>query len=152
MSHRLKLAAPIVSARAGLHTDQARRKLREKGEQLAAAKLATDKNSPAMVNTMDLENVLCQVDSNCSKLRHGRLLYSGQRHPNYAGICRRNQEPSAPIENIWQFMRDNWPSNRVFKSYDDIVDHCCHAWRKLQNQPWKSCPSAGDNGRMGFDQ
>ena len=25
-------------------------------------------------------------------------------------------------ENIWQFMRQNWLSNRVFKSYDDIVD------------------------------
>ena len=27
-----------------------------------------------------------------------------------------------PVENIWQFMRDNWLSNRVFKSYDDILD------------------------------
>ena len=34
-------------------------------------------------------------------------------------------------ENVWQFMRDNWLSNRVFKSYDDIVDHCCYAWNKL---------------------
>ena len=22
-------------------------------------------------------------------------------------------------------MRDNWLSNRVFKNYDDILDHCC---------------------------
>jgi hypothetical protein len=22
-------------------------------------------------------------------------------------------------------IRDNWLSNRVFQSYDDIVDHCC---------------------------
>ncbi|MHC2357580.1 transposase [Sinorhizobium meliloti] len=42
-----------------------------------------------------------------------------------------------PVENIWQFMRDNWLSNRVFKSYEDIVDHCCHAWRTLLDQPWK---------------
>ena len=27
------------------------------------------------------------------------------------------------MENIWQFMRDNWLSSRVFKSYDDILDH-----------------------------
>ena len=40
-------------------------------------------------------------------------------------------------ENIWQFMRDNWLSNRVFGSYDEIVDHCCHAWNKLVEQPWK---------------
>jgi transposase len=24
-------------------------------------------------------------------------------------------------ENIWQFMRQNWLSNRIFKSFDDIV-------------------------------
>ena len=27
-----------------------------------------------------------------------------------------------PQENIWQFMRDDWLSNRVFGSYDKIVD------------------------------
>ena len=42
-----------------------------------------------------------------------------------------------PVENIWQFMRDNWLSNRTFKSYDDIVALCCEAWRKLIDQPWK---------------
>ncbi len=42
-----------------------------------------------------------------------------------------------PVENIWQFMRDNWLSNRVFKSHDDIVTLCCEAWKKLIDQPWK---------------
>ena len=42
-----------------------------------------------------------------------------------------------PVENIWQFMRDNWLSNRIFKSYDEIVAICCQAWNKLINQPWK---------------
>ncbi len=41
-----------------------------------------------------------------------------------------------PVENIWQFIRDNWLSNRVFKSYDDIVALCCEAWNKLIDQPW----------------
>src|SRR6267143_1626386 len=41
-----------------------------------------------------------------------------------------------PVENIWQFIRDNWLSNRVFRSYDDIVEHCCYAWNKLVDQPW----------------
>ena len=40
-----------------------------------------------------------------------------------------------PQENVWQFMRENWLSNRIFKSLDDIVDHCCHAWNKLSDQP-----------------
>jgi hypothetical protein len=38
--------------------------------------------------------------------------------------------------NIWQFMRDNWRSNRMFLSYDNILDHCCDAWNKLVDQPW----------------
>jgi len=42
-----------------------------------------------------------------------------------------------PQENIWQFMRANWLSNRVFKSYDDIVDHCCLRLEHLVDQPWK---------------
>jgi hypothetical protein len=31
-------------------------------------------------------------------------------------------------------MRQNWLSNRVLNSLDDIVDHCCYA---LIDQPWK---------------
>jgi len=42
-----------------------------------------------------------------------------------------------PAENVWQFLRDNWLSNRVFTSYDDILDHCCDAWNKLIDQPWR---------------
>ena len=42
-----------------------------------------------------------------------------------------------PTENTWQFMRDNWLSNRVFTSAEDIVDHCCDAWNKLVAQPWR---------------
>ena len=42
-----------------------------------------------------------------------------------------------PVENIWQFMRYNWLSNRIFTSYADILDHCCLAWNQLTEQPWK---------------
>jgi DDE superfamily endonuclease len=42
-----------------------------------------------------------------------------------------------PVENVWQFLRDNWLSNRIFRSYDDILDHCCEAWNKLVDQPWR---------------
>src|SRR3954447_23930204 len=41
-----------------------------------------------------------------------------------------------PVENIWQFLRDNWLSSRVFGSYADIVDHGCGAWNRLIDQPW----------------
>jgi hypothetical protein len=41
-------------------------------------------------------------------------------------------------ENIWKFMRQNWLSNRIFKSFDDNVDHCCYAWNTLIDLPWKN--------------
>ena len=40
-----------------------------------------------------------------------------------------------PVENIWQFIRDNWLSNRIFKSYADILHHCSFAWSRLLDQP-----------------
>ena len=40
-----------------------------------------------------------------------------------------------PVENIWQYMRANWLSNRVFETYDDIIDAACEAWNKLTAQP-----------------
>lgn len=42
-----------------------------------------------------------------------------------------------PTENIWQFIRQNSLSNRVFKDDDDIVTLCREAWTTLLEQPWK---------------
>ncbi len=41
-----------------------------------------------------------------------------------------------PVENVWQYMRDNWISNRVFRSYDEIVAISSEAWNKLIDRPW----------------
>ena len=67
-----------------------------------------------------------------ASLRQARRPQQHHAHPLPAKCPELN-----PQENIWQFIRDNWLSNRVFKSYDDIVDHCCDAWNKLIDQPWK---------------
>ena len=40
-----------------------------------------------------------------------------------------------PVENIWQYLRQNRLSNRVFESYDAIVDACCDAWNELTAEP-----------------
>ena len=55
-----------------------------------------------------------------------------------------------PQENVWQFMRDNWLSNRVFKSCEDILDHCCHAWKRLVDQPWRIMSIGLRNWAHGF--
>jgi hypothetical protein len=31
--------------------------------------------------------------------------------------------------------RDNWLSNRIFTSYENVLDHCCYAWNTLIDQP-----------------
>ena len=40
-----------------------------------------------------------------------------------------------PVENVWQFLRDNRLGNRIFTSYEDILDRCCDAWNTLTDQP-----------------
>jgi len=40
-----------------------------------------------------------------------------------------------PVENVWQYLRQNWLSNRVFESYDAILDAGCEAWNRLVAQP-----------------
>ncbi len=42
-----------------------------------------------------------------------------------------------PVENIWQYLRDNWLSNHVFNDYDDILGYCCNAWNQLIMRPRK---------------
>ncbi len=39
---------------------------------------------------------------------------------------------------MWQYLRQNWLSNRVFETYDGIIDAACDAWRKLIAQPKRS--------------
>lgn len=40
-----------------------------------------------------------------------------------------------PVENVWQFLRQNDLSNRVYDTYDDIVSACCDAWNSLRATP-----------------
>ena len=42
-----------------------------------------------------------------------------------------------PIENIWQYMKDNYLNNHVFKDYNDIVNKASNAWNKLLNERGK---------------
>lgn len=42
-----------------------------------------------------------------------------------------------PAENVWQYLRQNWLSNRVFDTYDAIVQACCQTWNNLIDRPWK---------------
>jgi len=40
-----------------------------------------------------------------------------------------------PVENVWEFLRANFLSHRVWDDYEAIVDACCDAWNKLMQMP-----------------
>jgi hypothetical protein len=40
-----------------------------------------------------------------------------------------------PVELIWEFLRGNALSNRLYSGYEAILDVCCRAWNSLINDP-----------------
>ena len=36
-----------------------------------------------------------------------------------------------PMENVWEFLRGNYLSHRVWDGYEAILEACCDAWNKL---------------------
>ena len=54
-----------------------------------------------------------------------------------------------PVENIWQYLRQNWLSNRVFEDYDAIIEAGCQAWNKLIRLPTALSDHVHRNERLG---
>ena len=40
-----------------------------------------------------------------------------------------------PVENVWEYLRQNQLSLRVWPDYDAIVETCCRAWNALVAMP-----------------
>ena len=40
-----------------------------------------------------------------------------------------------PVENVWEFLRANLLSHRVWDTYEAILEACCDAWNKLMATP-----------------
>jgi DDE superfamily endonuclease len=40
-----------------------------------------------------------------------------------------------PVENVWEYLRKNKLANRLYKTYEDIVEACCNAWNDLMAIP-----------------
>ena len=62
-----------------------------------------------------------------SKNSKGRALRRSERNTLLQGI---GLTPGRVLLTDFSafIFRRGWPPNRVFKSYDDLVDHCCEAW------------------------
>ena len=39
------------------------------------------------------------------------------------------------IENVWEYLRKNKLANRLYETYEDIVEACCDAWNTLMAMP-----------------
>ena len=98
-------------------------------------------------NTAAMNLHLAEISTRVSPGRHAVLLLDQAGWHLSAGVAVPANitllalPPKCPelnvMENVWQFMRDNWLSNRVFEDHDDVVDHCCNAWNRLTDQPWR---------------
>jgi len=40
-----------------------------------------------------------------------------------------------PVENVWEYLRKNKLANRLYETYEDIVEACCDAWNSLMAMP-----------------
>jgi transposase len=40
-----------------------------------------------------------------------------------------------PVENVWEYLRKNKLANRLYETYEDIVEACCEAWNSLMAMP-----------------
>ncbi len=40
-----------------------------------------------------------------------------------------------PVENVWEYLRQNQLSLRVWPAYQAIVETCCQAWNTLMAMP-----------------
>jgi transposase len=40
-----------------------------------------------------------------------------------------------PIEQVWDYLRSNYLSNRVYETLNDVFTACCEAWNLFAAQP-----------------
>jgi hypothetical protein len=101
--------------------------------------------APPLSNTEAMQLHLDEISRNVAKGAHAVLLADRAGwHTTAALVVPKNitlillpsRAPELnPVENIWQYLRQNWLSNRVFDSYEEIIEAACDAWRKLIAQP-----------------
>ena len=63
---------------------------------------------------------------------NGKARRPYEYHADLPALTRPRVEP---VENLWQYLRGNWLSNRVFGTYDAIIDAACQAWMNILGEP-----------------
>jgi hypothetical protein len=70
MTESLKFARPMVRRGAGLYANQARWQLLEERQDVATLQLATDDHPAGRINSVNLEDRLGDVETNCRSRLH----------------------------------------------------------------------------------
>jgi hypothetical protein len=52
-----------------------------------------------------------------------------------------------PAENVWEYLRKNKLANRLYETYEDIVEACCDAWNSLMRCRTASHPLPQEPGQ-----
>jgi hypothetical protein len=73
MTERHKNPSPVMSSRASLDSDQARRQCLEELSDIIATQLAADDGRASGIDAVDLKHLLGDIQTNCGNLLHGRL-------------------------------------------------------------------------------
>src|SRR5918998_1649738 len=97
------------------------------------------------VNTEAMEAHLAEIGRRVSPGAHAVLVLDGAgwhssarlRVPDNVSLLPLPRYAPAlnPVENVWEYLRQNWLSHRVWDSYDAIVEACCNAWNMLMRMP-----------------
>ena len=97
------------------------------------------------VNTDAMEAHLAEISRNVSPGAHAVLVLDGAgwhssarlRVPGNVSLLPlpRYAPELNPVENVWEYLRQNWLSHRVWESYEAVVAACCEAWNKLMLSP-----------------
>ena len=97
-------------------------------------------------NTQMMNLHLAEISANVTPGAHAVLIVDGAGWHKVGGTLRVPANITLvilppyspelnPVENVWAFLRANKLSNRVFETYDAIVEACCDAWNWLTAQP-----------------
>ena len=97
-------------------------------------------------NASTMNKHLAEISTQVAAGAHAVILLDGAGWHQTGGKLRLPQNISLlklppyspelnPVENVWQFLRQNQLSNRVYDTYAAILDACCDAWNAFVNAP-----------------
>ena len=97
------------------------------------------------VNTEAMEEHLAEISRRVTAGAHAVLVLDGAGWHTSPRLCvpdnisllplPRYAPELNPVEKVWQFLRANFLSHRVWHGYDATVDAYCDAWNALMRMP-----------------